>query len=79
MKKGERQRRELLIRFRGDKTQNKIAQEYGVTQQEWSYWETGKQNPNTVMMRQLEKDSGIPMEDLFPDVFNNSKLLKGAS
>lgn len=58
-----------LIAFRGGQTQSDISARYGVTQQAWSQWEQGITNPSIVIMKRLEKDSGIPMEQLFPDVF----------
>ena len=70
--------REELIKFRGDKSQEEMAKRYGVTQQAWSQWEKGTLKPGVVMMKRLEIDSGIPMERLFFDVFNNAELLKPA-
>jgi len=67
--------RQLLIKFRADRTQAKVAQKYGVTQQAWSKWEKGIDTPKPHIMKQLEIDSQIPMEELFFDVFNNHKLL----
>lgn len=62
-------KRTLLIKFRGDQTQQDMSARYGVSQQAWSKWEQGLTNPSVVIMKRLEKDSGIPMEQLFPDVF----------
>jgi transcriptional regulator with XRE-family HTH domain len=55
-----------------------MAARYGVSQQAWGQWETGKKTPVVVTMKKLEFDSGIPMEELFFDVFNNQKLRKDA-
>ena len=44
-----------------------MAKLYGITQQAWSAWET----PQPHIMKQLENDSGIPMEVIFFDAFNN--------
>jgi hypothetical protein len=52
-----------------------MGKKYGVTQQAWQKWENGKLTPKPLIMKQLEIDSGIPMEELFPDVFNNHRLL----
>lgn len=71
-------RREKLIAFRGSRTQAEMAARYGVSQQAWGQWETGKKTPVVVTMKKLEFDSGIPMEELFFDVFNNRKLRKDA-
>lgn len=66
--------REKLIRFRGNRSQEEIAKLYGVTQQAWSQWEMGTKTPGVVIMKRLEIDSGIPMEELFADIFNNGTL-----
>ena len=65
-------KREKLIAFRGDNTQQDMSSRYGVSQQAWSHWEKGISKPNVVLMRKIEKDSGIPMEELFPDVFKEA-------
>lgn len=62
-------KRELLIKIRGGKNQTEMANKYGVSQQSWSYWENGLFAPPPYIMKQLELDSGIPMEELFSDVF----------
>lgn len=64
-------RRNKLVEFRGNRSQAMMAEIYGVTQQAWSRWEVGDLKPNVIMMKKLEQDSGIPMEELFADVFNN--------
>lgn len=69
--------RKKLIKFRGNRTQSEVAEKYGVTQQAWSKWERGIDTPKHPIMMQLEIDSGVPMEELFFDVFNNHKLLSG--
>ena len=67
--------REKLIKFRGNRSQAEMAERYGVKQQSWSQWERGESSPKPVIMKQIEMDSGIPMEELFFDVFNKYKLL----
>ena len=69
--------REKLIQFRGERNQEEIARQYGVTQQAWSQWEIGTQSPGVVIMKRLETDSGITMEEMFADIFNNEDLLNG--
>lgn len=66
--------REELIRFRGKRSQEEIAKLYGVTQQAWSQWEMGTKAPGVVIMKRLETDSGVSMEEMFADVFNNEAL-----
>jgi transcriptional regulator with XRE-family HTH domain len=51
-----------------------MGRQYGVSQQAWSYWERGVKNPSPMIMKRIEDDSGVPMEVLFPDIFNNFKL-----
>ena len=63
-------KRQKLIDFRGNKTQSAMAKEYGVSQQTWSYWEIGTFTPPPHIMKRLENDVGIPMEEIFFDVFN---------
>ena len=68
-------KREHLILFRGNRTQTEMANLYGVTQQSWSMWERGENTPSLPIMKKLEDDIGIPMEEIFFDVFNDKKLL----
>ncbi len=67
-------KRAELIKFRGDKSQADMAKRYKVSQQAWSSWENGEKKPDVTIMKQIEVDSGIPMEVLFFDVFNNEPL-----
>lgn len=57
-------KREKLIAFRGKRSQADMATTYGVSQQAWSMWEKRTSKPNVVIMKKLELDSGIPMEEL---------------
>ena len=66
--------RDKPIEYRGNRTQAYMAKKYGVTQQAWNRWEKGDCKPNVVIMRQIEIDSGTPMEVLFFDVFDNKTL-----
>ena len=63
-------KRNLLKLLRGDKTQNEMANIYGVTQQTWFSWETGRTVPNNETMLKMEEDFSIPMEVIFFDSFN---------
>ena len=69
-------KRQKLIEYRGSRTQAEMAAMYSVTQQAWSQWEQGTAAPVLPIMKRLEDDSGISMEELFFDKFNNDKLLK---
>lgn len=70
-------KREKLIGFRGSRTQKEMAEKYGVTQQAWNRWEMGHTAPVLPIMKRLEVDSGIPMEELFFDRFHNNIVLRG--
>jgi transcriptional regulator with XRE-family HTH domain len=63
-------KRQILINFRGQRKQTEMASIYGVSQQLWSCWENGFSTPLPHIMKKLENDIGVPMEDIFPDVFN---------
>ncbi len=69
-------KRSALIEYRGEKTQMDMAKKYNVSQQAWSSWESGEKKPSVTIMKQIEDDSGVPMEVLFFDVFNNVTLSK---
>ena len=64
-----------LIEYRGARTQADMAKMYGVSQQAWGKWETGHGKPNVVLMKKIEVDSGVPMEEIFADIFDNNMLL----
>lgn len=71
-------KRPELIKFRGNKSQADMAKRYKVSQQAWSSWENGEKKPDVTIMKQIEVDSGIPMEVIFFDVFNNEALSRTA-
>ncbi len=52
-----------------------MAKKYGVAQQTWACWETGASTPPPYIMKELEDDSGIPMEEIFFDRFNRKTQL----
>lgn len=60
----------LLSTIRQDKTQAEIAAVYGVSQQAWSSWESGRTVPDLNIMLQMEQSTGIPMEEIFFEAFN---------
>jgi len=74
----ERKTREALISYRGERTQAEMASKYGVSQQLWSCWEKGITSPTLPIIKQLEADSGVPMEKLFFDLFDKETRLKPA-
>ena len=71
-------KRDALISYRGDRTQAEMASKYGVSQQLWSCWEKGVSAPTLPIIKQLEADSGVPMEKLFFDLFDKETRLKPA-
>ena len=66
-------KRNLLIKFRGNINQTEMATKYGVSQQLWSCWENGTSTPLPHIMKRLEDDSRIPMEEMFPDAFQKRR------
>ncbi|MDL2280642.1 helix-turn-helix domain-containing protein [Selenomonadales bacterium OttesenSCG-928-I06] len=66
--------RPLLIKFRGEVSQEAMAKHFNVTQQTWSNWEKGTSTPPPHVMKQIEIESGYLMEEIFFDVFNKSIL-----
>lgn len=68
-------KREVLVSYRGHRSQEEMGKLYNVSQQVWSRWENGTAKPRVEIMKQLEEDIGVPMEDIFFDVFNTSKAL----
>jgi len=71
-------KREALVAYRGERTQAEMASKYGVSQQLWSCWENGLSAPSLPIIVKLEEDSGVPMEKLFFDLFNQETRLKQA-
>ena len=63
--RGDKLRRNLLIKYRGERSQEEMGLLYGVTQQAWSRWEQGITSPRHDIMLRIEKDSGMKMEDIF--------------
>ncbi|WP_303017612.1 helix-turn-helix domain-containing protein [Mitsuokella jalaludinii] len=68
-------KREVLVSYRGHRSQEEMGKLYNVSQQVWSRWENGTAKPRVEIMKQLEEDIGVPMETIFFDVFNTSKAL----
>ncbi|HZX21309.1 MAG TPA: helix-turn-helix domain-containing protein [Clostridia bacterium] len=67
-------KRELLTQLRGDRNQTELAKTLGVSQQAVSAIETGVLTPSIVIMKKYELFFKKPMEELFPDVFENIEL-----
>lgn len=67
--------RDKLMKYRGDRSQAEMAKKYHVSQQLWSKWERGIGTPSPHIMLLLERDSGIKMEDLFFDSFQQQNVV----
>ena len=67
-------KRELLIELRGKMSQTEFAEKMGISQQTVSAIETGVMTPSIVIMKKYEIFFKRPMEELFPDVFENIEL-----
>ena len=59
-----------LKELRGLKSQKKMAEIFGVSQQAWSKWESGAASPCKALMLEIERYFKMPMEAIFFDVFN---------
>lgn len=69
-------RKNLLQLLRGNNSQDAMAKKYGVKQQTWYSWESGRTTPDNETMLQMEKDFAIPMEVIFFDSFNYKMKLR---
>ena len=63
-------KKNLLHLLRGEKSQAEMATKYGVTQQTWYSWESGRTVPSNEIMLKLEIEFSIPMEVIFFASFN---------
>jgi putative transcriptional regulator len=70
--------RKRLIELRGANSQTKMAQVFGLKQQVYSHYETGYATPPPATMKAMEDYFRVPMEELFPDVFNHRTLLNAS-
>lgn len=68
-------KRQLLVEYRGKRSQSEMAAIYGVSQQLWSCWENGVSAPVPHIMKAIAIDSGIPMDEIFFDLFNQENWL----
>lgn len=63
----------LLKLLRNNRNQSDIGKEYGVTQQGWQSWESGRTLPEHSIMLRMERNFDIPLEVIFFDAFNFKK------
>lgn len=61
------------IRKKNNLTQKQLADKYNVTYQAVSKWENGKNMPDTSLIKQMSKDFGISLEEMFDGEFKNKK------
>jgi len=61
------------IRKKNNLTQKQLADKYNVTYQAVSKWETGKNMPDTSLIKQMSKDFNISLEDMFEGQIKTSK------
>ncbi|MHA3225457.1 helix-turn-helix transcriptional regulator [Globicatella sulfidifaciens] len=54
-----------LFRIKKNLTQSALAKKIGVTQQTYSKWETGKNNPNSENIQKIAKVLEVPIFSLF--------------
>lgn len=62
--------RKALIDYRGKRSQETMAELFGVSQQTWSAWEVGRATPPAKTMQKIAKMSKKSIKTLFPDIFN---------
>lgn len=64
------------IRKKYNLTQKELAEKYSVTYQAVSKWENGKNMPDTSLIKQMSKDFGISLEEMFEGEFKEKKTKK---
>lgn len=58
--------RKKLSDYRGDRTQQEMADLYGTSQQNWFHWETGVSRPRDyALMERIAEDVGSTVEEIF--------------
>lgn len=62
-------KRTQLIEARGSRKQKEIAEAIGISSKHLSSLERGKKMPSLITAWRIEKYYGIPVEELFSDVF----------
>ncbi len=63
-------KRNNLINARGNRSQQTVAAELGMRQQQLSNYECGRRNPSLHLAYKLSTYYDIPVEKLFPDLIN---------
>lgn len=65
IRKGGERMRDKLVAYRGKRSQKAMAKKYGVSQQAWSFWESGKTTPRPEKMKRIARDIKLPIEAIF--------------
>ncbi len=60
----------MLKELRGDVTQSEMASLFGVNQNTWSSWETGRTKPKYEVMMAMERYFNLRKEEIFFTAFN---------
>lgn len=58
-------KREKLIEFRGERSQQEMADKAGISQQAWDSWENGKTSPNLKNVKKIADNLGVEPEYFF--------------
>lgn len=61
------------IRKKNNLTQKELADKYGVTYQAVSKWETGKNMPDIMLIKQMSKDFNVELSDMFEGEYKSYK------
>ena len=61
--------RNKLIELRGERTQDEISKDVGISQKTLSAIERGYRNPSVEVMKKLQEYFGVSMVEIFPDIF----------
>jgi len=60
----------MLKKLRNEKTQKSMANIFGVTQQAWHSWESGRTLPSLKLMQLMEEHFSVRKEEIFFGAFN---------
>lgn len=67
--------RETLIGHRGNKSQEQVAQDLGITRQMLGMIERGERNPSFFLMKRIADYYGLKVDDLFFNQIRNKTCL----
>lgn len=61
------------IRRKNNLTQKEFASKYGVTYQAVSKWETGKNLPDMLLLKQISRDFNVSLDEILDGEYNSKK------